>query len=37
MISESDGEAMIDTKKGIMNTVSEDSTLGKLFNYFFSE
>ncbi len=37
MISTSDGEEMAETKKRVLSNVSEDSTLGKLFNYFFSE
>lgn len=37
MISASDSEEMSETKKRVITNVSEDSTLGKLFNYFFSE
>lgn len=37
MIGESDGETLVDTKKRVMDNVSGDSPLGKLFNYFFSE
>ncbi len=37
MISATDSEEISETKKRIINNVSEDSTLGKLFNYFFSE
>lgn len=37
MISESDSEELIEIKKKIIDNVKEDSTIGKLFNYFFSE
>lgn len=37
MISASDSEEMVETKKRLLSNVSDDSTLGKLFNYFFSE
>lgn len=37
MINDDESEEMSEPKKSVINSVSDDSTLGKLFNYFFSE
>lgn len=37
MITTSDAEDITETKKRLVSNVSDNSTLGKLFNYFFSE
>lgn len=37
MISVSDSEEIAEPKKRVIGNVTEDSTIGKLFNYFFSE
>lgn len=37
MITENDSAGLVETKKSLINNISNDSALGKLFNYFFSE